>query len=75
MKRYTTEFKLEVVQRFMAGKGNDKLRTRRWQVPKEQIRTWVSHYRLHGVDPLRPQRSSSYRCWPISTVNSIRAAK
>ncbi len=50
MKKYTTEFKLEVVQSFMAGEGGAKLLARRWSVPEEKIRTWVSHYRLHGID-------------------------
>ena len=27
-------------------------------MPKEKIRTWVSHYRLHGLDVLRPKRSA-----------------
>lgn len=27
---------------------------RRWSVPDEKVRTWVSHYRLHGIDGLRP---------------------
>jgi len=27
-------------------------------VPEEKIRTWVSHYRLHGIDGLRPKRSA-----------------
>ncbi|KQP23488.1 transposase [Pseudorhodoferax sp. Leaf267] len=57
MKRYRTEFKLEVVQSFLAGEGGAKLLARRWSVPEEKIRTWVSHYRLHGVDGLRPKRS------------------
>ena len=26
-------------------------------MPEEKIRTWVSHYRLHGIDGLRPKRS------------------
>jgi transposase len=28
-------------------------------VPEEKIRIWVSHYRLHGIDGLRPKRSAS----------------
>ena len=28
-----------------------------WSVPEEKIRTWVSHYRLHGIDGLLPKRS------------------
>ena len=27
-------------------------------MPEEKIRTWVSHYRLHGIDGLRPKRSA-----------------
>ena len=58
MKKYKTEFKLEVVQSFLAGEGGAKLLARRWSVPEEKVRTWVSHYRLHGIDGLRPKRST-----------------
>ena len=58
MKKYKTEFKLEVVKSFLAGEGGAKLLARRWSVPEDKIRTWVSHYRLNGVDGLRPKRST-----------------
>ena len=58
MKKYKAEFKLEVVQSFLAGEGGAKLLARRWSVPEEKIRTWVSHYRLHGIDGLHPKRST-----------------
>jgi transposase len=58
MKKYKTEFKLEVVQSFLAGEGGAKRLARRWSVPEEKVRTWVSHYRLHGIDCLRPKRSA-----------------
>ena len=58
MKKYQTEFKLEVVKSFLAGEGGTKLLSRQWSVPEEKIRTWVSHYRLHGLDGLRPKRSA-----------------
>ena len=58
MKKYKTEFKLQVVNRFLAGEGGAKLLARRWSVPEEKIRTWVSHYRLHGIDGLHPKRST-----------------
>jgi len=58
MRKYKTEFKLELVQSFWAGEGGAKLLARRWSVPEEKIRTWVSHYRVHGVDGLRPKRSA-----------------
>ena len=58
MKQYKTDFKLEVVKSFLAGEGGAKLLARRWSVPEEKIRTWVSRYRLHGIDGLRPKRSA-----------------
>ena len=58
MRKYSTEFKLEVVQSFLAGDGGAKLLARRWSLHEEKIRSWVSHYRLHGIDGLRPKRSA-----------------
>jgi len=58
MKNYQTEPKLEVVKSFLAGEGGAKLLARKWSVPEEKIRTWVCHYRLHGIDGLRPKRSA-----------------
>ena len=58
MEKYKTQFKLEVVNSFLAGEGGAKLLARRWSVPEEKIRTWVSRYRLHGIDGLRPKRSA-----------------
>ncbi|PQA80101.1 IS3 family transposase, partial [Limnohabitans sp. TS-CS-82] len=57
MRKYETEFKLKVVKSFLNGDGGAKLLARQWSVPEEKIRTWVSHYRLHGIDGLRPKRS------------------
>lgn len=58
MKKYKTEFKLEIVKRFLAGEGGAKLLARQWSVPEEKIRAGVNHFRLQGIDGLRPKRSS-----------------
>jgi transposase len=58
VKKYQTEFKLKVVKSFLAGEGGAKLLARQWSVPEEKIRTWVNHYRLHGIGGLRPKRSA-----------------
>ena len=58
MEKYKTEFKLQVVNSYLAGEGGAKLLARRWSVPEEKVRTWVSRYRLHGIDGLRPKRSA-----------------
>ena len=57
MTKYQTEFKLKIVKRFLAGEGGAKLLSQQCAVPEEKIRTWVSHYRLHGIDGLLPKRS------------------
>ncbi len=57
MRKYETEFKFKVVKSFLYGDGGAKLLARQWSVPEEKIRTWVSHYSLHGIDGLRPKRS------------------
>jgi len=58
MGKYETEFKLKVVKSFLAGEGGAKLLARRWSVPEEKVRTWVSHYRLHGITGLQPKRGA-----------------
>ncbi len=58
MKKYQTEFKLQVVKSFLAGEGGAKRLARRWSLPEEKISSWASHYRLHGIDGLRPKRSA-----------------
>ena len=58
MRKYETKFKRKVVESFLAGEGGAKLLARQWSVPEEKIRTWVSHFRSHGIDGLRPKRSS-----------------
>lgn len=38
--------------------GQLRVSARQWSVPEEKIRTWVSHYRPHGINGLRPKRST-----------------
>ena len=57
MKKYQTGFKLKVVKSLLAVVDGAKLLARQWSVPEEKIRTWVSQYRLHGIDGLRPKCS------------------
>jgi len=58
MRKFETDFKLKIVEQFLAGEGGAKLLARRWSVPEEKVRTWVSHYQRHGVAGLQPKRSS-----------------
>jgi len=54
MKKYEMEFKLEVVQGFLAGEGGAKLLIRRWSVPEEKVCTWLCQHHLHGIDGFKP---------------------
>lgn len=58
MGKYETSFKLKVVESFLAGDGGAKLLARRWSVPEEKVRTWVSHFRQHGIAALQPKRGA-----------------
>ena len=41
----------------MAGDGGTNLLAWQWSVNEEKICYWLIHYRLHGIDGLRPKRS------------------
>ena len=56
MEKYQSEFKL--IKSFLATDGGAKLLAHRWTVPEEKIHIWVSRYRLHSIDSLRPKRSA-----------------
>jgi transposase len=66
---YETKFKLKVVESFLAGEGGAKLLARRWSVPEEKIRTWVSHYRVHGIAGLQPKRSTYTTCFKLQVLS------
>lgn len=80
MRKYETEFKLEVNHSFLAREGGAKLLVRRRSIPEEKVRLWVSHYRLHGIDGLGP-KGSSYRAqfkrqvWLSRIANSFPAVR
>ncbi|WP_372657484.1 transposase [Hydrogenophaga sp.] len=57
MARYETAFKLKVLKSCLAGDGVAKLLARRWSVTEEKVRTWVNHYRLHGLHGLQTKHS------------------
>ena len=53
MKKYQTQFKPKVVKSFLLETAEQSC----WRGSGrclEEVRTWVSHYRMHGIDGLRP---------------------
>lgn len=58
MAKYGTAFKLKVAKIFLTGDGGAQLLARHRKMPKEQIRSWVCHYPIHGSVGLAPKHSS-----------------
>lgn len=58
MPKYDVAFKLKVVQRLLSEGGGHKRLAKEYGIPEEKIRTWASRYQFHGLNGLKPKRSS-----------------
>jgi len=56
MAKYSTEYKLKVVQEYLAGHGNYESLSKRYRVPPTSLRSRVKAYQTFGVDGLRRSR-------------------
>jgi transposase len=54
-KSYSFEFKLALVQRFLAGEPGSELAVEAGLASRELLQKWVRAYRLEGEDGLRPK--------------------
>jgi transposase-like protein len=54
-KSYSFEFKLALVQRFLAGETGPDLAVEAGLASRELLQKWVRVYRLEGEDGLRPK--------------------
>jgi transposase-like protein len=68
MKRYKTEFKLEVVKSFLADDEGVKLLARRRSMSESKMSPWVSHDGQHGIEGLRPKQSAARRMCLITST-------
>lgn len=50
--KYTRDFKLGAIQRFMSGSAGYKRTARQLGIAPSMLRRWVAHFRLHGEDSL-----------------------
>lgn len=58
MPKYDVAFKLKVVQRLLSeGVGHRHL-AKEYGIPEEKIHTWANRYQFHGLNGLKPKRSS-----------------
>lgn len=55
VKSYSFEFKLDLVQRFLAGESGPDLAVEAGLASRQLLQKWVRAYRLEGEDALRPK--------------------
>ena len=60
MSKYSSEFKLEVVQYYLDGKGGILATSKHFGVNHELLRGWIKKYQQHGLAGLIKQKISSY---------------
>jgi transposase len=59
MNKYTKQFKREVIQYYLSGKGGYHRTAEHFGITAPMIRRWVATYRLHGEESFR-QRQGHY---------------
>ena len=55
--KYSTEYKLKIVQEYLAGHGNYETLSKRYRVPPTPLSVWIKAYQVFGVDGLRRSRA------------------
>ncbi|MFL6657161.1 MAG: IS3 family transposase [Massilia sp.] len=58
MTQYTEQFKLSVVRAYMTGEAGYTTVGQNYHVPRGLVRRWVTFFKLHGREGLRPKSSS-----------------
>lgn len=54
MKKYSKEFKLEVVQAYLSGRAGQIKIAASFHIDRIQLRNWLSAYEAHGIAGLEP---------------------
>lgn len=57
MSKYTEQFKLAVVEQYLAGASGFQFLAKQHGVPSSMVRKWVGLFRQHGVEGLRKKFS------------------
>jgi transposase len=53
MKKYTEQFKLEVIEHYLTGSAGFTTISRQYSVPRSLVQRWVRYFRLHGAASLK----------------------
>ena len=71
MSKYTEQFKLAVVEQYLAGETGFQLLGQQHGVPHSMVRKWVGLYRLHGADGLRKKFSQYTADFKLSVLQHM----
>lgn len=71
MKKYTEQFKLAVVKHYLTGAVGFTAVAQEHQVPRSLVRRWVSFYRLHGIDGIKPNPGCYDARFKLSVLESM----
>lgn len=58
-KKYTTEFKLKVVQEYQKGEKGSHILGHEMNIHPSMVLSWYHLYKEHGIDGLRTRRTNS----------------
>ena len=64
-KKYSTEFKLKVVQEYQKGEKGSHILGHEMNIHPSMALSWYHLYKQHGIDGLRTRRTNS----PMISVN------
>ena len=72
MSKYTTDFKLAVVQRYLEGTMGYRMLAEQFKIPNHSlVERWVGFFRSHGKDGLTSKRSSYDAAFKFSVLQHM----
>jgi transposase len=60
MSKYTDEFKLSLVERYLAGAKGIQALAEEYGIMHSNLRRWAAIYRVHGIEGLKKRKSAHY---------------
>ncbi|AZN37612.1 IS3 family transposase [Iodobacter ciconiae] len=71
MSKYTTQFKLSVVQQYLTGEAGIKTITNQYGIEQAMFRRWVRSFRQHGESGLAPKYSHYDAVFKLSVLQHM----
>lgn len=72
MAKYTTEFKLSVIQHYLSNADGFSRTSAKFEIPRNYVRSWVAAYRLHGMESFKTSQVCASPEFKASVVKAIK---